>query len=105
MKKKENNRKNSILKKFIAIFFTIFFLFSNIYLIYGLTKYNSIETTLRILGSIALIDLTLILWLLVLKYKNYRRLKGFIIVCVISLIYCMIYDINILKINAIFVFY
>ena len=102
MKTQEVKKKNPLWKNFVAIFFTIFLLFSNIYLIYGITLYNSIETTLRILGSIALIDLTFILWLLILKFKYYRKQKAFIIISIITLVYCCTLTFVGTKVNGIY---
>lgn len=102
MKAQETKKKKNILKKFLTLFFTIFLIFSNIYLIYGVTLYKSIETTLRILGSIALIDLSLIIWLLILKFNTYKKQKAFIIISIIALLYCGTLTVIGTKVNGIY---
>lgn len=86
MKNQKSKKRKFNYKKLMVIIFTIFFIFSNIYLIHGLTLYKSIETPLRILGSITIIFLSIILWLLIYKYKHYKKQKLFITFCIISLI-------------------
>lgn len=83
MKKKKTNSR-----KFITIFFTIFFIFSTLYIIYSISLYNSIETLIRILACTTLVVLTTLLWVLLLKFKRYRKSKGFVILSIISLLYC-----------------
>lgn len=86
MKNKKTKKRKFNYKKLLVLFFTIFFIFSNIYLIHGLTLYKSVETPLRIIGSITLIFLSIILWLFIYKYKHYKRQRLFITFCVLSLI-------------------
>ena len=86
--KKKKKKKKSMWKKFLTIFFAIFFVFSTLYIIYAIALYKSIETLLRILGCITLIVISLLLFTLLNKFKKFPKATLFIIFSIISLLYC-----------------
>ncbi len=90
MKKKKIKKKNkkSMFRKFVTIFFAIFFVFSIIYFSHAVALYKSIETLIRILGCITLGVFSILLFTLLNKFKKFPKPTLFIILSIISLIYC-----------------
>lgn len=86
--KKKKMKKNNKIKKFVVIFLTIFLIFSTLYIGYSISLYNSIETLIRVLGCITLVVFTLLLWVLLLKFQKKIKSKVFIVLTIISLLYC-----------------
>lgn len=85
---KRKKKLNINWKKLLLIFFTIFLIFSNLYLFYAVALYKSIETKIRIVGCITLGIMSLLFFMLLLKFKKKNKYKAFIIISVITLIYC-----------------
>lgn len=85
---KRKKKLNINWKKLLLIFFTIFLIFSNLYLFYAVALYKSIETKIRIVGCITLGVMSLLLFMLLLKFSKKNKYKAFIIISLITLIYC-----------------
>lgn len=85
---KRKKKLNINWKKLLLIFFTIFLIFSNLYLFYAVALYKSIETKIRLVGCITLGVMSLLFFTLLLKFKKKTKYKAFIIISVITLIYC-----------------
>ena len=104
MKKNKVKKKNkkSIFRKFVLIFFAIFFIFSTVYFSYAVALYKSIETLIRILGCITLGVFSILLFTLLNKFKKFPKATLFIIVSIISLLYCSAVTIAGNKVNNIY---
>ena len=74
-------------KKILFLFLVLFLVFSTGYVISVVTLFNNIETLMRILGCIMLVDIVLLLFTILNKFKKKTKIKAFIITSVIILIY------------------
>lgn len=72
---KRKKKLNINWKKLLLIFFTIFLIFSNLYLFYAVALYKSIETKIRIVGCITLGVMSLLLFMLLLKFSKKINIK------------------------------
>lgn len=99
---KKQNKKKKNYNKFITTFFTIFLIFSTIFIIYAVALYKSIETPIRIIGCLTLVVLSTLLWSLLMKFQRYKKQKVFIFLSLICLIYSTTLSFFAIKANTIY---
>ena len=74
-------------RKFVLIFLTLYLIFSTFYLIFAIALYKGVETKMRIVGCITLIDILALIIALLVKFKKKVLAKGFVIISIIALLY------------------
>lgn len=84
--KKNNRARQKKWKRIIFNFLILFLFFSTVYFIFAIALYK-IETQIRIVGCLALIDILFLLYTLLKKFRKKIMPRNFIIVSVIVFIY------------------
>lgn len=89
-------------KKLLLTFSIIFLIFSTFYLIFAIALYKGIETKIRVVGCLALINALALFIVILKKFKKKLIINVFVITAIISLIYSTTITVVAYKINNIY---
>lgn len=86
----------------MLILLTAYLIISTIYMIYAVALYKSIETVIRVLGCIALVNLLAIFIILLNKFKKKNNIKAYLIIIILLLGYASGLTFVAVKLNGIY---
>lgn len=89
-------------KRIVLILLTAYLIISTIYMIYAVALYKSIETVIRVLGCIALVNLLAIFIILLNKFKKKNNIKAYLIIIILLLGYASGLTFVAVKLNGIY---